>query len=212
MRAFAKPGQNRIFIGYDPRQPIAFNILQHSILRRSSQPLSIVPLVLEQLPITRRGLTEFTYSRFLVPWLCGYEGRALFLDADMLCLADVSELFSLAEGEGVQVVMNELKYEWPSLMLFNCAACERLTPEYVETSPELFKMNWAPTYALPFEWNHIVGYDRPKPAKIVHFTRGIPVWEETGACEYAEEWHQERRAAMATCSFLELMGGSKHVA
>jgi lipopolysaccharide biosynthesis glycosyltransferase len=202
----------RIFIGYDPRQPIAYNVLQHSIISRSSKPVQITPLILDQLPIKRRGLTEFTYSRFLVPWLCNYEGRALFLDADMLCLADIQALFALADGDGVQIVMNEQKFEWPSLMLFNCAACEVLTPGYVETSPSLFKMDWAPMNGLPFEWNHIVGYDRPKTANIVHFTKGIPVWDETWNCEYAEEWHQERKASMTTCSHQELMGGSRHVA
>ena len=202
----------RIFIGYDQRQPIAFSVLQHSIISRSSGPVQITPLILSQLPIKRRGLTEFTFSRFLVPWLCNYEGRALFLDADMLCLADIGELFSLAQGDGVQIVLNELKFEWPSMMLFNCASCTLLTPEHVETSPDLFKMNWAPTYGLPFEWNHIVGYDRPNPAKLVHFTKGIPVWEETRNCEYAEDWHLERRSAMTTCSFGGLMGGSRHVA
>lgn len=64
----------RVFIGYDPRQPLAYNVMQHSIARHSSVPVAITPLILDQLPITRRGLTEFTYSRFLVPALCDFKG------------------------------------------------------------------------------------------------------------------------------------------
>jgi lipopolysaccharide biosynthesis glycosyltransferase len=67
-------------------------VLAHSIYKRASKPVSITPLVLSQLPIKRVGLTEFTYSRYLVPYLCGYEGLAIFMDADMLCLGDVHEL------------------------------------------------------------------------------------------------------------------------
>ena len=73
-----------VFIGYDPRQPVAYNVLQHSIVRHASEPVAITPLILKQLPIERRGLTEFTFSRFLVPYLCGFKGMAVFLDADMV--------------------------------------------------------------------------------------------------------------------------------
>jgi len=73
----------KIFIGYDERQAVSYTTLQHSILETASGPVSVTPLILSTLPITRRGLTPFTFSRFLVPWLCNYQGHALFLDADM---------------------------------------------------------------------------------------------------------------------------------
>ena len=200
----------QIFIGYDPRQPIAEAVLRHSIATRSSQPLPITRLQLNQLQITRRGLTEFTYSRFLVPWLCNFEGKALFLDADMLCLEDITEIEKYATAP-VSVVKNKQRFEWPSLMLFDCAQCKILTPEFVENSDRLFKMDWADVGSLSPEWNHLVGYDEPQDAKIVHFTKGIPVWPETAQCEYAEHWHAERRAMMSTVSHDELMGRSVHV-
>ena len=72
-----------------------YNVLQFSLYRRSSKPLAISPLVLPTLPMKRQGLTPFTFSRFLVPWLCDYQGWALFLDIDFLALGDVAELFAL---------------------------------------------------------------------------------------------------------------------
>lgn len=204
----------RIFIGFDRRQPVALNVLQSSIYRRASRPVQITPLVIDQLPISRKGLTEFTYSRFLVPWLCNYQGTALFLDADMLVLSDICELFDLFdESHAVQVVKNKQRFEWPSLMLFNNAECRQLTPEFVETSQDLFKMEWGDVGELPKKWNYCVGYDEAIPwASLVHFTKGIPVWDETSGCQYAEHWHKERRFMMSTCSFEELMGKSIHVA
>lgn len=202
----------RVFIGSDPRQPVGYSVLQHSISVRSSKPVSITRLQLDQLPIDRKGLTEFTYSRFLVPHLCGYKGLAVFMDADMLCLGDIAELFALKDQTPIQVVQNKEKFEWSSLMLFDCSQCWKLTPESIQYADNLFKMDsWADIGNLPETWNHCVGYDKPGPAKLVHYTQGIPVWPETESCEYAEEWHKERRAMMGTCSFQELMGTSVHV-
>lgn len=202
----------RVFIGYDPRQPVAYNVLQHSIIKRSSKPVQITPLVLSQLPLKRRGLTEFTFSRFMVPYLCGYEGVGLFLDADMLCLDDISGLFDLARQDfDVMVVKNKLRFEWGSLMLFNNARCKILTPEFVETTPTPLALKWGTAGDLPSEWNHCIGYDEPQKAKLVHFTKGIPVWPETKGCEYTEEWWEDFKSTNSTVSHQELMGNSVHV-
>src|ERR1700741_4365040 len=93
-----------IFIGYDHRQAVPYNGLQFSLYRRSSRPRSISPLVLPTLPMKRQGLTPFTFSRFLVPWLCDYQGWALFLDIDFLALADIAELFALADDRHAAMV------------------------------------------------------------------------------------------------------------
>lgn len=203
----------QVFIGYDPRQPVAFHVAAHSIQSRSSKPVSITRLQLNQLPITRRGLTEFTFTRFLVPWLCNYQGQAIFVDADMLCRADIAQMCRLPTS-AVEVVMHEKAFERPSLMTFNNELCRILTPEYVQDARNnLFDLAWASRVgAIPKEWNHLVGYDPPNPhAKIVHFTKGVPCWPETRDCEFAQEWLQEVRALGSTVSFQELMGKSVHV-
>lgn len=208
----------KVFIGYDPRQAVAFNVLAHSVMSRASQPVQIIRLQLNQLPIKRRGLTEFTYSRFLVPYLCGFEpGFSVFLDADMLCLGDINQLPpALLEprGDAVYVVKNERRFEWPSMMVFNNHMCEALTPESVENpANNLYDLAWAQSIGeRPAEWNHLVGYDQPNPnAKLIHFTMGIPCWPETKGCEFSEHWHKELKSANSTVSFESLMGKSVHV-
>lgn len=207
----------RIFIGYDPRQPVAFHVAAHSIMRRASTPVSITPLVLSQLPITRRGLTEFTYSRFLVPYLCGFNGRAIFVDSDMLCRGDIAEIAHLnLDAAAVAVVWHEQVFERPSVMVFDNTRCSVLTPEYVDTkSHQLFDLAWthraSNIAALPPEWNHLVGYDAPNPdAKMVHFTKGVPCWPETSTCEFAAEWRAELLHLASTVSYQALMGTSVH--
>ena len=208
----------KIFIGYDSRQPLSYNVLQHSIISKSSAPVSIAPLVIEQLPIKRTGLTPFTYSRFLVPYLCDYKGWALFLDADIILNDDVANLFNLVdENFSVMVSKNKIKFEWSSVILFNCEKCTVLTPEFIETSENLHNMKWAHEIEigeLPAKWNHLVGYDA-KPEEtpsLIHYTQGMPVYRQTETCDYSREWFIEQHKTMHIAPWKELMGDSVHAA
>lgn len=200
-----------IFVGVDTRQPVAYTVLRMSIEARVSKPVAITPLLLQGLPITRRGLTDFTYSRYLPPYLMGYKGTALFLDADMLVDADIAELFDLADPQyAVQVVKSKLRFEWPSLMLFNCEKCTALTPEFIENGRP-HDLEWGPVGDLPAEWNVPIGYEDATNAKILHYTAGIPAFPETQALGSVDIWRDELRAACSTVPWKDLMGGSVHV-
>jgi hypothetical protein len=213
----------RVFIGFDPREASAFSVLAHSIHVRASVPVSVAPLMLSQLaPIFSRERnslqsTDFAFTRFLTPYLSGYEGWSLFTDCDMLVLDDVAKLWALRdERYAVMVVKHDHrpresvkflgqpqtaypKKNWSSVMLFNNARCRVLTPEYVNaaTGLELHQFKWLPDEALigalPGRWNHLVGYDPPsRDVSLVHYTLGGPYFEEYRNCEYAEEWRRER--------------------
>lgn len=207
----------RVFIGYDSRQPVAFHVAAHSVIRRSSTHTAVTPLCLFSLPITRRGLTEFTYTRFLVPFLSDYTGISIFMDSDILCLGDVAELlaYPLAYPEIPVFVVHhpDRPYEDSSIMVFNNALCRILTSAYVEdTNHALFDLRWAGQPGLlPKSWNHLIDYDTPNPsAKLLHYTKGIPIWPQTNTCDRESDWHQEFRHMISTCSFDELMGKSVH--
>ena len=136
----------KIFIGYDPREDIAYQVCKHSIISR--QPNAIVrPLVQKELrdagwysrPVDKLASTEFTFTRFLVPELCDFKGWALFIDCDMILQTDIKELFSLADDKyAVMCVHHDYspkqdtkmdgckqtvypRKNWSSVMLFNCA-------------------------------------------------------------------------------------------
>lgn len=209
----------RVFVGYDRRETVAFHVLAHSIMRRASVPVSITGLMLPQLPMTRprdpRQSTDFAFSRFLVPHLCGFDDRAVFMDCDMLCRGDIYELFRLLPREkSVAVVKHEYipttttkflgqaqvpypRKNWSSVMVFNCAHCRILTPDYVNaaTGLELHRFAWTHDDAiasLPPDWNHLVGeYPRNPGAKIAHFTLGSPCFAGFEDCEFAQEWRDE---------------------
>lgn len=205
----------RVFIGTDPRQPIAYNVLSNSILRYASQPVAITPLSLKTLPIKRRGLTEFSFSRFLVPYLCDFKGAALFLDADMVVTADIAELFAQANGEdSVQVNRDQERFEWPSAMLFNCEHCTALTPEYIDNPKNaLYDFAWAKSIGqFDSTWNKCVGYaPAGLDAKLYHFTKGIPIWRETRGNPEDAVFHDAYKHMLHSVSHAELMGNSVHV-
>src|SRR3546814_6789869 len=95
----------RVFVGYDSREDMAFRVCESSMRRRSSIALDIRPIVQSELrprglywrPADPLASTEFTYTRFLTPYLAGYQGWALFCDCDFLWLADVAGLAALAD-------------------------------------------------------------------------------------------------------------------
>lgn len=218
----------RVFIGYDPREAVAFSVLAYSIQARASEPVTIAPLILSQLKhvLTRERhplqSTDFSFSRFLTPYLSDYTGWSLFMDCDMLMLDDITKLFSLCdERHAVMVVKHnhvpqettkflgepQSKYEkknWSSVMLFNNARCRALTPEYVNAASglELHQFKWleneALIGALPDRWNHLVGYNAPRrdPA-LVHYTLGGPYFDHYRNCEHAEAWRNERDRMLA---------------
>lgn len=197
----------RIFIGFDPRQCVAYTALSTSIIAKSTKPVAITPLIIQNLPMSRTGLTDFTYSRFIVPWLCNFSGYALFLDADTLFKADPAELFAVAEGDWpgfspapavwVREDPDGNDFERAAIMLFNCSHPDnrKLTPEYVD-DPEACKtphlIDWTEAIGtLPTEWGHLVGYNKPDPAaKLIHYTQGIPAFPQTWECEHGEEWQR----------------------
>lgn len=181
----------RIFIGYDERERVAFHVLAHSIQRRASIPVSITPLNRATLtavfnrPRGEFESTDFSLSRWIVPYLCDFEGWAVFMDCDMLCLGDVAELARYATlmdkyGVAARVVKHQYepadqvkflgevqtRYEmknWSSMVLFNNALCRNLTPETVNSAPGLalhqFKWLSDPEMVreLPKKWNWLVG-------------------------------------------------------
>ena len=218
----------KVFIGYDSREAVAYSVLAHSIHARASQPVSITPLMLSQLGgiYTRERhplqTTDFSFTRFLTPYLCDYQGWALFMDCDMLFRDDIAKLWALRdERYAVQVVKHEhvptettkfmnqpqTRYEkknWSSVMLFNNAKCRALTPEFVNTASglELHQFKWLGDDGLigglPHCWNHLVGYDAYDPkAANVHYTVGGPYFTPYADCDYATEWLLDRNAMLA---------------
>jgi lipopolysaccharide biosynthesis glycosyltransferase len=195
------------------------------LARNSSEWLDIKPI--KQQEMRERGLywrehdplssTEFSFTRFLVPYLAGYSGWALFMDCDFLWRGDVAGLMDYADPQcAVMCVQHKYKPKettkmdgavqhqyprknWSSLMLINCDhpdVQQNLTPQIVNiaTGMYLHRFKWTEDERignLPIAYNYLEGChtkkDCPNPVA-VHFTRGGPWFKDYVDVEYGDEW------------------------
>jgi len=218
----------KIFVGWDSREDIAYQVCKQSLLTSCKHPeqLEIIPLKLKELQkkdhYTRQvdplASTEFTFSRFLIPHLCDYEGWALFIDCDFLYMDDVRKLFQEREDryavmcaqhdytpkEGTKMDGKEQhiypRKNWSSMVLWNCGhpsnkACNKELVNNPDISGAyMHRFSWLADNeigSLSHEWNWLVGwYKEPVDGKprALHYTEGGPWFKETQRCEYAVDW------------------------
>ena len=211
-----------VFIGYDPREAIAFHVCANSIIRHSSQPVQIIPVALnlfrDYTETHTDGSNHFIYTRFLVPYMMKWQGHAIFIDGDMIVRDDIARLWELRDhSKDVQVVKHDYKTRmpvkylgsknedyprknWSSVILWNCNSYpnRKLTPDYVmkATGAELHRFTWCTDDRigeLPPEWNWLPDeYGANPDAKLLHYTLGTPCFHEFADTPQGSEWHRER--------------------
>jgi len=225
----------KVYVGWDSREDIAFQACKASILKHASVPVDIVPL--KQHVLRREGIytrevdqlasTEFTFTRFLVPSMKGWNGWALFIDCDFIFLDDIAKLFAQADDkyavmcahhdytpkEGVKMDgQQQTQYprkNWSSAVLFNAGhpSNRHLTRDCVndesKTGAWFHRFSWLPDEEVgefSHEWNWLVGwYKEPEDGspKALHYTEGGPWFEEYQDCEYANEYYKAERLYFA---------------
>lgn len=212
-----------LFYGFDHREEAGAHAFVSSVVHRSSEPVAFVPLDLGMLKKVyhggqRDGSNAFIYSRFLVPYLSGFEGFAIFADgSDMLCLSDIAELWAMRDPfKAVQVVQHNYKTKanrkyigtsmeadnadypcknWSSLMIMNCAhhSWRDITPGFVEDTSGAYLHRFQflePRYVgtLPIQWNWLDEYGENPEAKIVHWTLGTPAFKHYADAPHAKDF------------------------
>ena len=220
-----------VFIGYDKAETAAYQVCSYSILKNASRPVAIHPLNIRYFPTFTnndyKASTDFAFTRFLVPWLCDYEGYAVFMDADMLVRDDIHKILDVIDDEPFDVACVKHNYKpnmedkflgaqqtayskknWSSVMLFNNANCKQLTFDYVNSAKglDLHQFKWTEDErigSLPKTWNYLVGEAgvRNHDPAIVHYTRGGPYFKEYEICEFSNDWFQyyaESRSVLDT--------------
>ena len=215
-----------VYIGYDSREPEAAKVCKASILKHASIPVNVQ--FIKQHEMHEQGIywrekdslssTEFTFTRFLVPYLNNYEGYALFVDCDFLFTADIADLLAeVNPNNAVTVVKHDYtppegvkmdgqhqhvypRKNWSSMIVWNCAheVNQAVTPEMVntKTGQDLHRFTWIQDHligSVSCEWNWLVGWyreGRDGTPKALHHTEGGPWFDNYKNCEYANEWRQ----------------------
>ena len=216
-----------VFVGFDTRnygQMLAYEGCCRSIkhnLKSDEYEVKIHQLNLKEL--TQDGLfyrqydslasTEFTYTRFLVPYLSDFKGKALFCDSDFIWDCCVSEAFDyLKDNQAVACVKHDYtpsksfkmdgraqtaypRKNWSSLMVFNCEhpSTKQLTISAVneKSPPWLHRIQWAQDDEIgeiPYQYNYLVGYYQTNDAKVYHYTDGGPWHPGYENVQYGDRW------------------------
>ena len=209
----------RLVVGFDQREAVAYHVFCQSVLERTSQPVSFLPLVTGSIPSYSEkhedGSNAFIYTRFLTPYLMGYEGWAVFADGDMVCNDDIAKLWSLRDPQkAIQVVKHNyrtkaaVKYlgnrnedyprkNWSSLVLWNCGHPKNkcLTPQFVseQTGAFLHRFQWLEDNfigEIPKTWNWLaIEYEPNTEASLIHYTLGTPCFPEYRETDQSMLWH-----------------------
>jgi lipopolysaccharide biosynthesis glycosyltransferase len=216
----------RVYVGWDSREDIAYQVCKRSLEQHSSIPLQIIPI--KQDDLRARGLywrgpdalssTEFSFTRFLTPYLAGYTGWAVFVDCDFLFRKDIAGLLDYRDpSKALYCVKHDYvpketvkmdgqkqtqypRKNWSSFMFINCGheQVQTLTPDVVNSESGLYlhRFNWLTDDAigsLPVTWNYLEGWHTAADCEdptAVHFTRGGPWFEEYQKVEYGEAWRK----------------------
>jgi hypothetical protein len=217
----------KVYVGWDSREDIAYQVCKYSIESRSHNAkvssLKLFKLINQGIynrPIDNLGSTEFTFTRFLVPYLENYQGWAIFCDCDIIWRVGVEDLLAYADDQyAVMVVKHEYnpsnsikmdgqtqhqypRKNWSSVILWNCGhpSNRALTKDVINTASGAFlhRFQWlkdSEIGALSSEYNWLVNwYKEPKDGipKIIHYTEGGPWFENYMKCEYGAYWEKEK--------------------
>jgi lipopolysaccharide biosynthesis glycosyltransferase len=217
-----------IYVGFDPREAACYHVWCQSVIARASLPVAFIPLhgpMLQNFDGQKDGSNAFIYSRFLVPYLSGYDGFAIFVDGDMACLEDIAKLWELCDPtKAVQVVKHDYKTKHPrkyigtpmesdnvdypgknrsSVILWNCAHPRNriLTRELVSEAGGQFLHRFAwladsEIGELPPQWNALALEQDVSMASLIHYTLGAPGFAHYAKCDAADHWHRAKKAAM----------------
>jgi len=213
----------KIVVGFDQRESVAYHTFCQSIIEHASMPVSFTPLSINTLKNYHETHTDksndFVYSRFLTPYLNQYHDWAIFADGDMICQADIKELWDLRdESKALLVVMHDYetkarqKYlgninenyprkNWSSVILWNCKHPKHkiLTPDFVssQTGKYLHRFSWLDDKdigKLPLEWNWLaIEYPENREAKLIHYTLGTPCFKAYQNTDMSDLWHNTQR-------------------
>ena len=209
-----------IFVGFDQKESVAYHAFVQSLVENSSIPLSITPLADNNLNMYKEkhsdGTNKFTYSRFLIPYLMNYEGWAIFVDGDMICLSDIKKLWNLSDNRyAVQVVKHNYKTKfntkyfgqknedyprknWSSVILWNCGHKKNkvLNPKFIgnKDGAYLHRFSWLEDEDvgdLDKTWNWLaIEYNNIKNANLIHYTLGTPCFKEYSESSMSNYWYK----------------------
>ena len=185
----------RVFVGVDRTQILALRVLEHSIKRHTTANVQITPML--DLPIAlpkdpnNFPRTGFSFTRFCIPELAGYQGKAIYMDADMQVFKDIRGLWNMP-FDGAHIILQDEqdamhrpngereRKRQSSVMLLDCNQLKWQINDiindldagkygYRDLMNQLCIVdNDKIAHRLPLKWNHLDAYDQD--TSLTHYT------------------------------------------
>lgn len=183
------PSPIRVYVGSEEAQMLSVKVLEHSIRRHASMSVEVMPLHHGNIPFAQPKdpknwpRTPFSFQRFTIPMLAGYQGRAIYLDSDMLVFRDLRELWTLpfdgADLLGAQAADGTARRPQFSVMLMDCERL-RWDPASVVQSLDSGRLDYSQLMhdmalasevraGIPSHWNSLEQYEAGRTS-LLHYT------------------------------------------
>ncbi|MCG6965435.1 MAG: hypothetical protein LJE59_02890 [Chromatiaceae bacterium] len=124
-------GPVRIFVGAHQTEQLAYRVLEYSIRRHTDLPVEMhtIDNSLAPPPKDDRFLayTNFSFGRFAIPREAGYQGRAIYMDSDMIVFRDIAEIWEMP-FDGAKIMVEQITDETrgagrlTAVMVMDCGA------------------------------------------------------------------------------------------
>ncbi|MGG6269255.1 glycosyltransferase [Leptolyngbya sp. AN03gr2] len=227
----------RVFIGSGEASLLERKVCIHSLRKHTQRPIDIYvfngthnaielndqePVIAPMsLKVKYKNVTEFSLYRYLIPQVCGYQGKAIYIDSDTICLRDIGELID-TDLQGCDFLAKPEAYShagealWGlSVMLIDCEKCQFDLELYFEEiaqglytyedfscmSPRFLKHHPFSIEELDPRWNVFDSYDQD--TRLIHYTNlSTQPWKHPNH-SYGELWFQYFRDAIADGTVLQ---------
>jgi hypothetical protein len=177
-----------IFVAATPAEWLPARVLEYSIREQTDFLVEVQYLYQSGIDVPvpdeldNKPRTPFSFQRFVIPELCSYSGRAIYLDADMQVFQDIAQLWDQPfDGCDLQTV-EEIGDKRPgqfSVMLLDCARLnwdiknivDQLNSGELDYAGLMFEMKVASQIGrnIASSWNCLETFDS-KSTKLLHYT------------------------------------------
>lgn len=187
--AAATPGPIRVFCGADRNEWLPRQVLEFSLRQCASMPIEVETIDNGDVPTPHDPrfwpYTRFSFGRFSIPARCGFAGRAIYLDSDMVALSDIAEVWRLPFGDAKILIeqgalAKSERGKQAAVMMLDCAALDWEAEKIVAGLGEYYAynelMSLAPVTtpgdivdAIPAGWNELDDHV-PGRTRLIHYT------------------------------------------
>ncbi len=179
----------KIFVACQRSHDLVVKVLEWSVQRTTTYPFKIYSMYKQEIPFEmpkddkNKPGTPFSFQRFMIPEMCNFKGRAIYMDCDQILITDIARLFHRPMN-GFDLMHCETgkrgtkKFaQRSSVMLIDCEKTKWKISDLVNDMNEgkityqqlMIDMATENKGVIPYTWNSLDKYE-PGKTDLIHYT------------------------------------------